>query len=92
MKRPNTILREKISVYGESLHVELRKERAALGNIVYHMYKVYDFDSPVFEEQIGCCGEIDFDNAFDRFARYCGRHYTEHFKEFIREYDKTRKI
>lgn len=92
MKRSNTILRARISIYGELFHAELRKERTALGSIVYHMYKVYDFDIPVFEEQIGCRGADNFDDAFDRFARYCGIKYTENYKNFMREYDKTRKI
>lgn len=93
MKKENTILRELLSVYGEPFHAELRKERTANGSIIYHMYKIYDVERPVFEEQIGCCWVADnFDDAFDHFEKYCGLKYTEQYKDFMREYDKTRKI
>ena len=34
MKKENTILRERLSVYGEPLHAELRKERTANDEII----------------------------------------------------------
>lgn len=92
MRKEGTILRWQLEVYGERFHAELRKERTALGGIIYHIYKVYDFEQPVFEEQIGCWSADNFDDAFDHFEKYCGLKYTEHYKDFMREYDKTRKI
>ena len=92
MKKENTILRERLSVYGEPFHAELRKERTANNDIIYHMYKVYDFEQPVFEEQIGCWSADNFDDAFDHFEKYCGLKYTEQYKDFMREYDKTREV
>ena len=92
MKKENTILRESITIYGEQLHMELRKERTALGKVIYHIYKVYDFEQPVFEEQAGCWSADNFDDAVTEFEKYCGIKYTENYKNFMREYDKTRKI
>ena len=92
MKKENTILRERLSVYGEPFHAELRKERTANNDIIYHMYKVYDFEQPVFEEQIGCWSSGDFEEAFTHFERVTGIRYTREYKEFIKEYDKTRRV
>lgn len=92
MRKEGTILRWQLEVYGERFHAELRKERTALGGIIYHIYKVYDYDSPECEEQAGCWSANNFDDAFDHFEKYCGLKYTEQYKDFMREYDKTRKI
>ena len=92
MKKENTILRMRLSVYGEPFHAELRKERTAIGKIVYRIYKVYDYDFPVCEEMAGCWSADNFDDAVTGFERYCGIKYTEQYKDFMREYDKTRKI
>ena len=67
MKKENTILRERLSLYGEPFHAELRKERTANNDIIYHMYKVYDFETPVFYEQIGCWSADMFYDAFYHF-------------------------
>ena len=56
------------------------------------MYKVYDFETPIFYEQIGCWSADNFDDAFDHFEKYCGLKYTEQYKDFMREYDKTRNV
>lgn len=92
MRKEGTILRWQLEVYGERFHAELRKERTALGKIIYRIYKVYDFEQPVFEEQIGCWSADNFDDAFDHFEKYCGLKYTEQYKDFMREYDKTRNV
>lgn len=92
MRKEGTILRCQLEVYGEMFHAELRKERTALGKIIYHIYKVYDYDNPECEEQAGCWSADNFDDAVTGFERYCGVKYTETYKQFMKEYDKTRKI
>lgn len=92
MKKENTILRESVTIYGEQLHMELRKERTPLGNIIYYIYKVYEYENPVFEEQSGCWSDDNFEDAFTHFERVTGNRYTEHYRDFMREYDKTIKI
>lgn len=92
MRKEGTILRWQLEVYGERFHAELRKERTALGGIIYHIYKVYHYDSPECEEQAGCWSADNFDDAFDHFEKYCGLKYTEQYKDFMREYDKTRNV
>ena len=92
MRNAGTIVRYKIEHEYIKFHAELRKERTAMGNIVYHIYKVYDYDFPVCEEMAGCWSADNFDDAFDHFEKYCGLKYTEQYKDFMREYDKTRRV